>query len=161
MRFPMAGMCWLWPTKPPSVVNNAKLETVLQKAMWFPRATHACAQQLISHPSRLSDDPSTLANHIRHRYHHQYLARWSARSWWYCRSPTCVYSMCLNEPNIDAQLLKACSIVTPHIAGYTLEGKLRGAQFVCYNALKMQLFTFAPTVDFHTWCQLKCRFSSA
>lgn len=35
-----------------------------------------------------------------------------------------------HEPVISAQLLSQLSIATPHIAGYTLEGKLRGTQMV-------------------------------
>lgn len=35
-----------------------------------------------------------------------------------------------HEPVVSAGLLKQLSIATPHIAGYTLEGKLRGTQMV-------------------------------
>ncbi len=52
-----------------------------------------------------------------------------------------------NEPNIDKQLLDCVSIATPHIAGYTLEGRLRGAQMI-YQAL-CQFLKVSPVVDFH------------
>ena len=39
-----------------------------------------------------------------------------------------------HEPEIAASLLSKLAITTPHIAGYTLEGKLRGTQII-YDAL--------------------------
>ena len=36
-----------------------------------------------------------------------------------------------NEPDIAVDLMPRLSIATPHIAGYSLEGKWRGAQAVC------------------------------
>jgi erythronate-4-phosphate dehydrogenase len=38
-----------------------------------------------------------------------------------------------NEPSISIETLKACDIGTPHIAGYSFEGKLRGTQMI-YDA---------------------------
>ncbi len=35
-----------------------------------------------------------------------------------------------HEPKVSQQLLQQLSIATPHIAGYTLEGKLRGTQMI-------------------------------
>lgn len=35
-----------------------------------------------------------------------------------------------NEPNIDTELLELVSIGTPHIAGYSLQGKMRGTRMV-------------------------------
>lgn len=35
-----------------------------------------------------------------------------------------------NEPNIDLELLNLTSLATPHIAGYSLEGKVRGTQLI-------------------------------
>ena len=139
------------PLKPPSVVNNAKLETVLQES------------NVISFHV-----PLTHAHNSSYPTHHDYLmtqARWQTvsdtaiiintsrgevlgRDDIVASPNVCVLDVFEHEPNIDAQLLKACSIVTPHIAGYTLEGKLRGTQFV-YNALCKYL-QVAPTVDFHT-----------
>lgn len=39
-----------------------------------------------------------------------------------------------NEPNIDLSLMNMCSIATPHIAGYSVEGKANGTA-VCVNAI--------------------------
>ena len=38
------------------------------------------------------------------------------------------------EPKVATRLLSKLAIATPHIAGYTLEGKLRGTQII-YDAL--------------------------
>ena len=35
-----------------------------------------------------------------------------------------------NEPNISPQLMSECLLATPHIAGHTLEGKLRGSWLI-------------------------------
>lgn len=39
-----------------------------------------------------------------------------------------------NEPCIDYELLNRCYLSTPHIAGYSIDGKLRGTEML-YNAL--------------------------
>ena len=39
-----------------------------------------------------------------------------------------------NEPNISTELLKLVNIATPHIAGYSLEGKVNGT-YACYKNL--------------------------
>ncbi|MGX5174627.1 4-phosphoerythronate dehydrogenase [Aliikangiella sp. IMCC44653] len=49
-----------------------------------------------------------------------------------------------NEPHIDGELVKRCWLATPHIAGHTLEGKLRGSFFI-YQAF-CQHFGISPTV---------------
>ena len=46
----------------------------------------------------------------------------------------CVLDVWPNEPNIDTMLLANCAIATPHIAGYSMEGKVNGTRQV-YNAL--------------------------
>ncbi|ELA08019.1 D-isomer specific 2-hydroxyacid dehydrogenase [Moraxella macacae 0408225] len=51
-----------------------------------------------------------------------------------------------HEPKIDKALLQRCHLATPHIAGYTLEGKLRGTQMI-YDALCNGLQQ-PPKVDF-------------
>ena len=38
------------------------------------------------------------------------------------------------EPQVDTALLKLCALGTPHIAGYSLDGKLRGTELI-YQAL--------------------------
>jgi erythronate-4-phosphate dehydrogenase len=35
-----------------------------------------------------------------------------------------------NEPNVSSHLVKKCLLATPHIAGHTLEGKLRGSWMI-------------------------------
>ena len=42
-----------------------------------------------------------------------------------------------HEPIVSSQLLNHLSIATPHIAGYTLEGKLRGTQMVFDQFIKV------------------------
>ncbi|WP_237182085.1 4-phosphoerythronate dehydrogenase [Psychrobacter urativorans] len=66
-----------------------------------------------------------------------------------------------HEPQITEQLLSKLTIATPHIAGYTLEGKLRGTQMI-YDALCEQ-FNVTPTLSMHQllpvnmyqWSELK------
>ena len=52
-----------------------------------------------------------------------------------------------HEPQISAALLSTLSIATPHIAGYSLEGKLRGTQMI-YDALCEHIGA-APTQTMH------------
>ena len=66
-----------------------------------------------------------------------------------------------HEPQIDASLLNKLAFATPHIAGYTLEGKLRGTQMI-YDALCEQL-KVEPVqsmqqllpVNMYLWSELK------
>ncbi len=66
-----------------------------------------------------------------------------------------------HEPEIAANLLSKLAIATPHIAGYTLEGKLRGTQMI-YDALCEKL-TVTPVQTMHKllplnmflWSELK------
>lgn len=68
-----------------------------------------------------------------------------------------------HEPEIAANLLSKLAIATPHIAGYTLEGKLRGTQMI-YDALCEKL-TVAPVQTMHKllplnmflWSELKAQ----
>ena len=50
------------------------------------------------------------------------------------KSPILVLDVWENEPNIDEKLLPFVEIATPHIAGYSLDGKVRGTEML-YNAL--------------------------
>jgi erythronate-4-phosphate dehydrogenase len=46
----------------------------------------------------------------------------------------CVLDVWENEPNIDLELLKMVDIATPHIAGYSSDGKANGTG-ICVNAI--------------------------
>ncbi len=56
------------------------------------------------------------------------------------RVGACVLDVWPNEPNIDTMLLANCAIATPHIAGYSAEGKINGTRQV-YDALCAHLGT--------------------
>ncbi|SDU01699.1 4-phosphoerythronate dehydrogenase PdxB [Halopseudomonas salegens] len=57
-----------------------------------------------------------------------------------------------HEPALEPQLVSRCALATPHIAGYSLDGKLRGTEMI-YQAwcsfngqpVQRQLSEFAPT----------------
>lgn len=49
-------------------------------------------------------------------------------------TPTLVLDVWENEPNIETRLLPYVTIATPHIAGYSLDGKVRGTEML-YDAL--------------------------
>ena len=53
-----------------------------------------------------------------------------------------------HEPVISGQVLKAVSLVTPHIAGYSLEGKARGTQMI-YDAF-CKTFQFEADKSFES-----------
>jgi erythronate-4-phosphate dehydrogenase len=46
-------------------------------------------------------------------------------------APDCVLDVWEGEPAIDRELLARVELGTPHIAGYSLDGKLRGSQSIC------------------------------
>jgi erythronate-4-phosphate dehydrogenase len=47
---------------------------------------------------------------------------------------TCILDVWSNEPSIDAELLSLTNIASPHIAGYSVEGKANGTA-ACVNAV--------------------------
>lgn len=53
-----------------------------------------------------------------------------------------------HEPEISEELLNLITLVTPHIAGYSLEGKARGTQMI-YDAF-CQEFNYIPNKQFET-----------
>src|SRR5690606_2379695 len=53
-----------------------------------------------------------------------------------------------HEPVISAEFLDLLTLVTPHIAGYSLEGKARGTQMI-YDAF-CQTFAFAANKQFES-----------
>ncbi|MFQ6115755.1 MAG: 4-phosphoerythronate dehydrogenase PdxB [bacterium] len=58
---------------------------------------------------------------------------------------TCVLDVWENEPNIDTELLSYVALGTPHIAGYSLDGKVRGTRMI-YEAV-CQYFDLPSTWD--------------
>ena len=66
-----------------------------------------------------------------------------------------------HEPQISEALLSKLAIATPHVAGYTVEGKLRGTQMI-YDALcaalgvmpKQSMHTLLP-VNMYLWSELQ------
>lgn len=138
------------PLKPPSVTNNSRLDTVLRES------------NVISfHVPLTTPDNSSFPTH------HDYLM--TPENWAKIPDTTIIVNSSRgavlgetdiltspnvvvldvfeHEPHISPELLNAASIVTPHIAGYTLEGRLRGSQMI-YEALCRYLGVPA-TVDFH------------
>lgn len=61
---------------------------------------------------------------------------------------TVVLDVFEHEPEISAELLDAVRLVTPHIAGYSLEGKARGTQMI-YDAF-CKHYGFNADKDFRT-----------
>ena len=78
-----------------------------------------------------------------------------------CTGRRVVLDVFEHEPEISEQLLSKLAIATPHIAGYTVEGKLRGTQII-YDALCEKL-AVSPVQSMHTllplnmflWSELK------
>ncbi|WP_375540324.1 4-phosphoerythronate dehydrogenase [Moraxella nasovis] len=66
-----------------------------------------------------------------------------------------------HEPNIDKALLDRLAIATPHIAGYTLEGKLRGTDMIYQNFCRYFGLPITQKLDDllppnpHTWHNIK------
>ena len=58
------------------------------------------------------------------------------------KAPTLVLDVWENEPNIEQALLPFVALATPHIAGYSLDGRVRGTEML-YQALSKQLKTEA------------------
>jgi len=63
--------------------------------------------------------------------------------------PTLVLDVWENEPDIDKQLLPYVTLATPHIAGYSLDGRARGTEML-YIALceKLQIPVKLKSTDF-------------
>ena len=61
-----------------------------------------------------------------------------------------------HEPGVDQRLLSQVQLATPHIAGYSLEGKIRGTWSI-YQQL-LQYFEAQPQGHWHQWLgdQLNC-----
>lgn len=49
-----------------------------------------------------------------------------------------------DEPHIDLEVLRLASIATPHIAGYTIESKIRGIEMIYQHAIDIGIVKSAP-----------------
>jgi len=62
-------------------------------------------------------------------------------------APTVALDVFANEPTINIQLLDKCWLVTPHIAGHSVEGKVRGTQFIYEQICQFAAIRPAKTLD--------------
>ncbi|QCB31606.1 4-phosphoerythronate dehydrogenase [Psychrobacter sp. PAMC27889] len=163
------------PLLPPSDINNASLEQVLSQgdvvSLHVPLTSHKNTDT--QHTSNGSDYPT------HHLINAETLAMMPAHTMLInsARGPVIqasdleadiertnrqvVLDVFEHEPQISERLLSKLAIATPHIAGYTVEGKLRGTQII-YDALCEQL-SVTPTQSMQTllplnmflWSELK------
>ncbi|MCB1754888.1 MAG: 4-phosphoerythronate dehydrogenase PdxB [Gammaproteobacteria bacterium] len=59
----------------------------------------------------------------------------------------CILDVWENEPNIDPELLQLAELATPHIAGYSADGKANGTS-ICVNAVS-RFFSFGIGPDWY------------
>ena len=65
------------------------------------------------------------------------------------KSPTLILDVWENEPNIEKQLLPFVDIATPHIAGYSLDGKVRGTEMLYHAFCKhLNVQPISKSTDF-------------
>ncbi|TEW52949.1 4-phosphoerythronate dehydrogenase [Psychromonas algicola] len=65
------------------------------------------------------------------------------------KTPTLVLDVWENEPNIEKKLLPFADIATPHIAGYSLDGKVRGTEMLYHAFCKhLQVEPISKSTDF-------------
>lgn len=163
------------PLLPPSDINNASLEQVLSQSdvvsLHVPLTSHKNTDT--QHTSNGSDYPT------HHLINAETLAMMPAYTMLInsARGPVIqasdleadiertnrqvVLDVFEHEPQISERLLSKLAIATPHIAGYTVEGKLRGTQII-YDALCEKL-SVTPTQSMQTllplnmflWSELK------
>lgn len=162
-----------------SAINNASFEQVLRQSdvvsLHVPLTDKKTVdmQGSISHSNTVSDYPT------RHLINAEALAMMSPHTMLInsARGPVIdadaleadidaterqvVLDVFEHEPQIAESLLSKLAIATPHIAGYTLEGKLRGTQII-YDALCEKLAVL-PVLSMHQllplntylWSELK------
>ncbi len=58
-----------------------------------------------------------------------------------------------DEPRVDPELLRIADIATPHVAGYSIEGRIRGTQMV-YSAA-CDFFNIPPSPDLDAICAVE------
>lgn len=157
------------PLLPPSDTNNASFEQVLSQSdvvsLHVPLTNKK--DKDASNATRMSDDSDCSTHYpTRHLLDASALAMMPASTMLInsARGPVIhasdleadierterqvVLDVFEHEPKISAGLLSKLTIATPHIAGYTLEGKLRGTQII-YNALCEKLAA-TPTQSMDT-----------
>lgn len=142
------------PLLPPSDINNASLEQVLSQSdvvsLHVPLTYKKDAD--VKDAGYISNDSGCTHYPTRHLIDASTLAMMPAHTMLInsARGPVIhasnleadierterqvVLDVFEHEPQISERLLSKLAIATPHIAGYTLEGKLRGTQIV-YDAL--------------------------
>ena len=52
------------------------------------------------------------------------------------RLAACILDVWEGEPNVDVELLRQTIIATPHIAGYSFDGKVNGTRQICEAACR-------------------------
>lgn len=161
------------PLLPPSDINNASLEQVLSQSDVVSLHVPLTDKKGEDKTSNGSDYPT------RHLINAQSLAMMSPHTMLInsARGPVVnandleadieatkrqvVLDVFEHEPQVAESLLDKLAIATPHIAGYTVEGKLRGTQII-YDALCEKL-AVTPTQTMHNlltlnmflWSELK------
>ena len=161
------------PLLPPSTINNASLEQVLSQSDVISLHVTLTDEQTVS----ITSDSENYAT--RHLINAATLAMMPAQTMLInsARGPVIdasaleadmartgrqvVLDVFEHEPQITDGLLSKLAIATPHIAGYTLEGKLRGTQII-YDALCEKLAVL-PTqsmqallpLNMFLWSELK------
>lgn len=161
------------PLLPPSDINNASLEQVLSQSDVVSLHVPLTDKKGEDKTSNGSDYPT------RHLINAQSLAMMSPHTMLInsARGPVVnaddleadieaterqvVLDVFEHEPQVAESLLTKLAIATPHIAGYTVEGKLRGTQII-YDALCEKL-AVTPTQTMHNlltlnmflWSELK------
>ncbi len=162
------------PLLPPSTINNASLEQVLSQSDVISLHVPLTDEQQTVSAQNASNDHAT-----RHLINAEALAMMPVQTMLInsARGPVIhasdleadmartgrqvVLDVFEHEPQITDGLLSKLAIATPHIAGYTLEGKLRGTQII-YDALCEKLAVI-PTQSMHAllplnmflWSELK------
>lgn len=146
------------PLLPSSNINNASLEQVLSQSDVVSLHVPLTSGNEVDtqHASKITDSLMHSTYPTRHLINAKTLAMMPAHTMLInsargaviaasdleadieCTNRQVVLDVFEHEPQISERLLSQLTIATPHIAGYTLEGKLRGTQII-YDALCEQL----------------------
>lgn len=134
------------PYLPPSTLNNSQLSDLLTSSDVI--SIHTPLTKTDSHPTFEMFDKSTLAQLksdalLINTSRGQVICQEALLHAIDTRGLQVILDVFAFEPIIDKELLDRLSIATPHIAGYTLDGKLRGTDMI-YQAF-CQHFHVLPT----------------